>query len=127
MNSWLLRSSLLQFVSLALVIGGFAQASHAGVIETGYLADQNVRAARIERVEVLLASDSVARQLESLGVDKALVTERVQALSDQELLLLEQEMDQQVAGGDALSVIGAVFLVLLILEVVGVTDIFKSV
>ncbi len=127
MNSWLLRSSLLQFVSLALVFGGFAQSSHAGVIETGYLADQNVRAARIERVEVLLASDSVARQLESLGVDKALVTERVQALSDQELLLLEQEMDQQAAGGDALSVIGAVFLVLLILEVVGVTDVFKSV
>ena len=31
------------------------------------------------------------------------------------------------AGGDALAVVGALFLVLLILEVVGVIDIFKKV
>lgn len=119
------RRGWLHVVSLALVCGGFTQA-HAGVIETGYLIDQEAQAARLDRVELLLASDSVARQLEALGVDKALVHERLQALSDSELLLLEQEMDRQVAGGDALAVIGAVFLVLLILELVGVTDIFKS-
>lgn len=122
-----LQSSMLHIVSLALVFGGFAQVSHAGVIETGYLVDQDVRAARLDRVEAVLASDSVARQLESLGVDKALVAERVQALSDDELLLLEQEMDAQAAGGDALALIGAVFLVLLILEVLGVTDVFKKI
>ena len=44
-----------------------------------------------------------------------------------ELLELESRFDEQVAGGDALGVIGAVFLVLLILELVGVTDIFKSI
>lgn len=123
----LLRSSVLHVVSLALVFGGFAQVSHAGVIETGYLVDQDVRTARLERVEALLASDSVARQLETLGVDKALVAERVQALSDAELLVLEQEMDAQAAGGDALALIGGVFLVLLILEVLGVTDVFKKI
>ncbi len=41
--------------------------------------------------------------------------------------MLEAEMDRQIAGGDALSLIGAVFLVLLILELVGVTDVFKSI
>lgn len=122
-----LRSSLLHIVSLALVFGGIAQVSYAGVIETGYLIDQDVRAARLERVEALLASDSVARQLKSLGVDSGLVAERVQALSDEELLILEQEMDAQVAGGDALALIGGVFLVLLILEVLGVTDVFKKI
>jgi len=123
----LLRSSMLHIVALTLVSGGYAQVSHAGVIDTGYLVDQEVRAARLDRVETLLASDSVARQLESLGVDKALVAERVQALSDAELRLLEQEMDAQAAGGDALALIGAVFLVLLILEVLGVTDVFKKI
>ena len=62
-----------------------------------------------------------------MGVDRALVHDRLLALSDSELLMLEQEMDRLVAGGDALAVIGAVFLVLLILELVGVTDIFKSI
>ena len=120
------RKGLLHVVSVALICGGFSQA-HAGVIETGYLVDQEARAARLDRVELLLASDTVARQLESLGVDRALVAERVQGLSDSELLLLENEMDRQVAGGDALALIGALFVVLLILEVVGITDIFKKV
>jgi uncharacterized membrane protein (Fun14 family) len=35
-------------------------------------------------------------------------------------------MDQMPAGGDALAVIGIVFLVLIILELVGVIDIFKK-
>ena len=122
-----LRQSLLQVVSLAIVCTGFVQVSHAGVIETSFLADQEDRATSIARVEVLLASAEVARQFEKLGVDQALVAQRIQALSNAELLLLEEQMDQQVAGGDALGVIGAVFLVLLILELVGVTDIFKSI
>ncbi len=122
-----LRQSLLQVVSLSIVCTGFAQVAHAGVIETGYLVNQEDRAASIARVEVLLASAEVAKQFEKLGVDKALVAQRIQALSDTELLLLEEQMDQQVAGGDALAVIGTVFLVLLILELVGVTDIFKSI
>ena len=123
----LLRSLMLHIVSMALVFGGFAQVSHAGVIETGYVVHQDVRVARLERVDAFLASESVARQLESLGVDKALVAERVQALSDEELLLLEQEMDAQAAGGDALALLGGVFLVLLVLELLGVTDVFKRI
>jgi hypothetical protein len=101
--------------------------SYAGVIETGYLVDQESRDASLARLDVMLASDNVARQLEALGVDKAMVAERIQSLSHSELLMLEAEMDRQVAGGDALALIGAVFLVLLILELVGVTDVFKSI
>lgn len=122
-----LRQSILHVVTLALVCAGFAQVSYAGVIETGYLVETGDRAASIARVEVLLASDEVARQFENLGVDKALVAQRIQALSNTELLLLEEQMEQQIAAGDALALIGAVFLVLLILELVGVTDIFKSI
>jgi hypothetical protein len=35
-------------------------------------------------------------------------------------------MDQMPAGGDLLAVIGIVFVILLILELVGVIDIFKK-
>jgi hypothetical protein len=121
-----LRQSILHVVTLAIVCAGFAQVSHAGVIETGYLVETDDRAASIARVEVLLAADEVARQFEKLGVDKVLVAQRIQALSNAELLLLEEQMEQQIAAGDALALIGAVFLVLLILELVGVTDVFNS-
>lgn len=122
-----LRTGLLHLTSIAIVCAGFTQVSYAGVIETGYLVDQESRSASLARLDVMLVSDNVARQLEALGVDKAMVAERIQSLSHSELLMLEAEMDRQIAGGDALSLIGAVFLVLLILELVGVTDVFKSI
>jgi len=122
-----LRTGILHLISIAIVCAGFTQVSYAGVIETGYLVDQESRAASLARLDVMLASDNVARQLEALGVDKAMGAERIQSLSHLELLMLEAEMDRQIAGGDALALIGAVFLVLLILELVGVTDVFKSI
>jgi hypothetical protein len=54
------------------------------------------------------------------------VKDRIQGLSDAELVTLQDQIDKQVAGGSALGVIGAVFLVLMILELMDVTDIFKS-
>lgn len=122
-----MRTALLSLVSLAMISAGFTQVSYAGVIDTGYLVDQDSRAASLARVEAMLASEKVAAQLKSFGVDSVLIAERIQGLSTSELLMLEKEMDGQIAGGDALSLIGAVFLVLLILELVGVTDIFKSI
>lgn len=127
MTFYKLRGFLLRLVSMSIICMGFAQAAPAGMIGTGHLVDSEARAASLARVEVLLARDDVARQLLALGVDQATVVERLNGLSTAELLELEGQIDDQVAGGDALAVIGAVFLVLLILELVGVTDIFKSI
>ncbi len=76
-----LRTGLLHLTSIAIVCAGFTQVSYAGVIETGYLVDQESRVASLARLDVMLASDNVARQLEALGVDKAMVAERIQSLS----------------------------------------------
>ena len=78
-------------------------------------------------MEMLLAREDVGRQLAVLGVDQDLVVQRLNGLSSAELLELEGQIDKQIAGGDILGLIGAVFVVLLILELVGVTDIFKSI
>jgi hypothetical protein len=121
------RGFLLRLVSMSIICMGFAQAAPAGMIGTGYLIDNEARAASLSHVEALLARDDVARQLAALGVEQETVVERLNGLSTAELLELEGQIDDQVAGGDALAVIGAVFLVLLILELVGVTDIFKSI
>jgi hypothetical protein len=127
MMSLTARRFFVQLISVSLMCIGFAQASSAGMIDTGYLVDSKVREASLARVEVLLAREDVARQLVALGVDKDVVAARLQGLSNVELLALEGSIDERIAGGDALGVIGAVFLVLLILELVGVTDIFKSI
>ena len=52
---------------------------------------------------------------------------RVDQMTSAELASFESSLNQGIVGGDALAIIGTVFLVLLILELVGVTDIFKSI
>ena len=120
------RGALVRLVSVSIVCMGFAQVAPAGMIGTAYMLDDESRAASVSRIEILLARDDVARQLEAFGVDQALVVERLGGLSHAELLELEGQLDAHVAGGDIIGLIGAVFVVLLILELVGVTDIFKS-
>ena len=120
------RGALLRLVSVSIVCMGFAQVAPAGMIGTAYMLEDESRAASVSRIEILLARGDVARQLEAFGVDQALVVQRLNGLSHAELLELEGQLDAQVAGGDIIGLIGAVFVVLLILELVGVTDIFKS-
>jgi len=61
-----------------------------------------------------------------MGVDPSQVDARIASLTDGELRTLAGQMNDLPAGSGALAVIGIVFLVLLILEAVGVIDIFKK-
>lgn len=121
------RMNVLRLVSIALISVGWVQVSVADVIGTQYIIESETRAATIGKVEQLLVQEQVAEQLQTFGVDADDVSLRLQGMTTAELLSLEGKLDSQIAGGDALAVIGTVFLVLLILELVGVTDIFKSI
>lgn len=100
-----------------------AEASLVGTLEA---AGASTRAADLATVNSALARDQVRSELLSLGVDPARVEQRIAGLTDAELRTLADHMADMPAGGDALALIGAVFLVLLILEMVGVIDIFKK-
>lgn len=113
-------------MSAQLVALGFVQPASAGVISTETAIESSQREAAIERIDAVLARDSVQRQLEAFGVDPADARARVAHLSDGELAVLEERMNTLPAGAGALEVLGIVLLVLLVLELVGVTDIFKS-
>lgn len=126
MRSNFLRNIVFKFVSLSLLSIGFAQVSGAAMIGTQQLIDHNVRDTQITKVDALLARQDIAEQLVAFGVDPQRVQSRVANLTDAELAELSGKLDQQIAGGNALGIIGAVFLVLMILEFVGVIDIFKA-
>lgn len=126
MNTPQFRSFVVRLSAFALLAMGFVQSSHAALIGTQDLIASKQQEARITRIDALLARQDVANQLISLGVDPQDVRSRVANMTPDELRALEGKIDQHVAGGDAIGVIGVVFLVLLILELVGVTDIFKK-
>ena len=128
MSGFKARTFMLRVISVSIICMGFAQVAPAGMIGTGYLVEDEARAASLSRIEVLLARDDVARQFEAFGVEQQHVLERLNGLSSAELLELEGQIDEQIAGGaDVLAVIGIVFVILLILDLVGVTDVFKSI
>ncbi len=122
----MLQNFVVSLVSLSLLSLGLAQVSNAAMIGTQQVVRSEARDTRITRVETILARDDVARQLVAFGVDPLAVQSRVGNMTDAELLALEGNLDKQVAGGDAVAIVGAVFIVLIILELVGITDIFKK-
>lgn len=120
------RKVLLQIVSVALISTGFVQAAFAGAIDTGYMIEADSRSASLDRIQVLLAQESVAEQLQKFGVEQSAIEERLQGMTTAELVALDGRLQTEIAGGNAVGIIGAVFLVLIILELVGVIDIFKA-
>jgi hypothetical protein len=122
MSRW--RVGAVAVLSAALVNVGFVSAASAAIVETEALVTTN-RDADLASVRAQLDRDDVRVKMQEMGVEPAAVDARLASLSDRELSRLAADMERAPAGGDALAIIGIVFLVLLILEVVGVIDIFK--
>ncbi|MBK8134021.1 MAG: PA2779 family protein [Gammaproteobacteria bacterium] len=110
---------------LSLVCGTAAQPAAAAMMGTAQAAT-GTRAEQLDRVDHFLAQDSVRSLLEQQGVDPADARARVQSLSDSELQRVANNIDRLPAGGSALAVIGLVFVVLVVLEIVGVVNVFKG-
>lgn len=78
------------------------------------------------RVEAYLLRDGVAAELAELGVSHEMAMARVADMSAAELEQIAGRIDQMPAAGDGIIVVlGVVFLVLIILELVGVTNVFR--
>jgi len=129
-NGFSVRNALIWSMCVNLITLGCLPAANAAVIDTPHF-NQSVsqgmnRAATIERINGVLAQDSVRKQMIALGVDPLDAQARVAAMTDSELQTLDRQIGDLPAGGDVLAVIGVVFVVLLILELVGVTHIFTK-
>ena len=122
----LLRTLLVQILAVALLSVGSPIVVQAEVIGTLAGLESAQRDADLARINRALATEQAREQLQALGVDQAQVEVRLAGLTDSELSTLADKLEQAPAGGDVLAVIGVVFVVLLILEAVGVIDIFKK-
>jgi hypothetical protein len=109
-----------QYVSAAMI--GTEVAAHIG--------GSREEAAR-HYVHSVLAREEVRAALSKHGLDSDQVHARVDNLTDYEVIHLADNIDRLPAGGDALGVILGValivFLVLLITDIMGYTDIFPFV
>jgi len=121
------HNSVAAVVSATLLAASLQSAANAGVISTEQYLTARDREATRARISAVLAREEVRHQLEQYGVDPTAADERVAALTDQELEELATNLDNMPAGGSLLAVVGVAFIVLLILELVGVIDIFNKI
>lgn len=125
MNKMIAHNIGIYALILNLVLAALPQTAFAGLIGTGTVIAQQEQQDAV-KVRAFLDRDDVRAQLVSLGVAPEAAQARIDMLTESELQQLGHEIDSLPAGGNVLGVIGAVFVVLIILELVGVTDIFNK-
>jgi hypothetical protein len=120
------RKAVVYALCLAVLNVGSPLVARAELVGTLQAVESSTRSQDLATVSAALARQEVRDQMAALGVDAADVDARIARLTDSELRTLADRMGEMPAGGDALAVIGIVFVVLVILELVGVIDIFKK-
>lgn len=119
------RKCTIGVLSVAIFNMGMIGAASAAIVDTSALVATD-RNADLTAIRTQLDRADVRAQMEKMGVDASTIDQRVASLNDRELHQLATDMQNAPAGGDILALIGAVFVVLLILELVGVIDVFKK-
>ncbi len=117
------------FIYLLIISFTFVQISpaFAGIVGTDrFLSEQTIQQDR-ENLRSLMSRDEVRSMLEMNGLTVKQAQERVDLLTDSEVTELAKKFDELPAAGDAGVVILIIVLVVLILELAGITDIFTGI
>ena len=134
LNAFWIHGRRVVAIGMALVmfaVSGPLTAAHAAMVSTDQAIEGQSVAGDRERVLEFMAREDVRKQMETLGVDPDEAMSRAAGLSDAEVQEIAGRMDMLPAGQGAIGVIvGAIvliFLVLLITDLLGLTDVFPFV
>lgn len=112
-------------LSAALLVN--AVPVQAAMVGTDSLLMQQSQASQLTEVQAYLAREDVQQQMKALGVDPAVAAIRVAAMTPAELSQAQQHIRDMPAGGSAVGVVLTVLLILILLELVGVINIFSRI
>ncbi len=123
MNKFKRFFAILLSLSMIMLPLGTVQSAMIG---NSQLLEGSSTASRSALLEAL-ERDQVRSQLSQLGVDADSVKLRVAQMTDQEIATLNERLGDLPAGGDALGVLVLIFVVFIITDAIGATDIFPFV
>ncbi len=115
------------FLSLLLVMLPLLPAQAAMLDNERIISEQQATLDSAAILEIL--DQQVTRQqLESWGVDPEMARERINSLTGEELANINRQLDELKAGGDSvLGILLIIFIVFVITDAIGATDIFPFV
>jgi hypothetical protein len=114
-------------VVFCLISTSMMQPAVAGMISTETAIELEYRQQNIDRINDVLVQENVQSMLIKMGVDPVHASQRVDALTNDELQMIHNNLDQMPAGGTGVvELVGIVAIVMIILELLHVTNFFSE-
>ena len=118
-----IRKVLSVLLSVTLITMSFSSSQAAMIANDVVISQSQHHSARAELMQAVQRED-VRQQLLNMGVDPAAVESRINLMTQEEIAQLNQQIEELPAGGSVLGVLLIIFIVFVITDVIGATDIF---
>lgn len=118
-----IRKYLSVLLSVTLISMSFSSSQAAMIANDVVISQAQHHSARAELMQTVQRED-VRQQLLNMGVNQAAIESRINLMTDEEIAQLNQQIEELPAGGSVLGVLLIIFIVFVITDVIGATDIF---
>jgi len=121
-----LRRAIALMISLLLLSTSITTAQAAMLTNQQLFAQSELQEQR-QQLRDSLARDEIRQQLEQLGVDQTQLDQRIDHLTLSEIQQLNGQMEQLPAGAGVVSLLVLLFIIFIITDALGATDVFPFV
>jgi hypothetical protein len=98
--------------------------AQAAMIGNEQIVNQSLSVETRDSLRQLFEQDTARQQLQAWGVSPDQINTRINSLTDAELARINQQVGDLNAGGNVLGILLVIFIVFVITDVIGATDIF---
>lgn len=119
----LLRRSTAIILSVLLAIMPLLPVQ-AAIIGNDQIVNQGLSNQTRDGLQRLFEQETAQKQMQEWGVNPDQIKSRIARLTDTELARINQQVNDVQAGGDVLGILLIIFLVFVITDIFGATDIF---
>ena len=118
---------LTALIAVSILFVSVQPVANAAIVSTSEMVATEQSKINREYLINSLEREEVRAALTSQGVDLEMAKQRVVSMTDEEVRTLNQKMEEMPAGGGVVGAVIIVFLVLIITDLVGWTDVFPFV
>ena len=119
----LLRRPIAVFLSILLALMPLLPAQ-AAMIGNDQIVNQGLSHQTRDGLQQLFEQKTAQQQLQAWDVNPDQIKSRIDSLTDAELARINQQVNNLQAGGDVLGILLVIFLVFVITDIIGATDVF---
>ncbi len=101
--------------------------AYAGMLSNDELLGSHMESLSVDQLVLMVEREDVQQQLVELGVDPDMAKQRISQLSDAEVRVLSQHMNELPAGSGVLGTVVLIFIVFIVTDMLGATDVFPFV